>query len=79
MAVDPIPNNSYVPKPPLAPNDLDELWRKGVYDAVSDTRQWPRVPHQIYDRAPTTADDQTFGYQVGFLWLGVVAEEGPPG
>lgn len=74
MAVDPIPNPPHTPQPPQVPEQTTNLWRRGVEVGLSHVNKWPRVPYGIFDRAPTTSDDQTFSYEVGFLWLGTVEE-----
>lgn len=76
MAVDPIPNPPHTPQPPPADSQAQDMWRRGVEVGLAHVNRWPRVPYGIFDRAPDADDDETFGHEVGFLWLGVVDDGG---
>lgn len=65
----PIPNLPYVPTPPESGNpDLDG-YRRAKEKFMSELGRWPRLGYGFFDRAPTAADDDSFGYERGFVWV----------
>ena len=78
MAVDPIPNPPHTPQPPISNEESINLWRQSVERGLADINRWPRPPFGFFDREPTTADDSSFGYLRGFIWIAQVSNGGVP-
>lgn len=75
-ALDPIPNLPHAPQPPESSSEDVRQWRRAQEMLMSQLGRWPRAGYGFFNREPTVNDDQTFGYERGFIWVAnVIAEE----
>lgn len=72
MAVDPLPRPPLLGKPPQDASAFVNAWRQQVEGGLAGLLKWPRAGMGFFEAAPTVNDDETFGYERGFLWVALV-------
>lgn len=72
--LDPIPNLPRCPQP-VETGDLNlDSYRRANEQLMAELARWPRVGYGFFNQAPTVNDDDSFGYERGYLWVADVED-----